>query len=160
MKKTVLLVGILLGAMMILTACNGDDYDANANGAEDAPEIVEGVPEAPPTPEMYAPDYVEAGDMVSVEYEGRLSNGDVFDSSAGRAPLTFIAGVGQMIPGFDAAVLGMALNEEKTVTIPADEAYGAAGVADPMNPDEYIIPPNEDITFDIKIVDIQRPVQP
>jgi len=126
MKKTVLIIGILLGAMMILAACNSDEV-------------------------------VQAGDMVSVEYEGRLSNGEVFDSSEGRAPLTFTAGVGQMIPGFDAAVLGMALNEEKTVTIPADEAYGAVGVPDPMNPDEYLIPPNSDLIFDIKVVDIQRP---
>ena len=64
------------------------------------------------------------GDKVSVHYTGTLTNGDEFDSSAGGAPLEFTVGAGQMIPGFDAAVHGMAEGEKKKVTIPADEAYG------------------------------------
>ena len=161
MKKRVLIIGILLGAMMILTACNDDgyDYDAGANGAElDAPDAVESVPEMP---EMEAAEYVEAGDMVAVHYTGRLAaTGDVFDSSEGGPPFTFMAGAGQTIPGFDAAVLGMALNEEKTVEIPAEEAYGEMSFPDPHNPEEYLIPPNSDLIFDIKVVNIQRPAQP
>jgi FKBP-type peptidyl-prolyl cis-trans isomerase 2 len=68
---------------------------------------------------------VKAGDTVRIHYTGTLIDGSVFDSSEGRDPLEFTAGSGQIIPGLDAAILGMAQGEEKTVTVPADEAYGA-----------------------------------
>jgi len=64
------------------------------------------------------------GDAVQVNYTGTLADGTVFDSSAGREPLEFTIGSGQLIPGFDEAVVGMKVGEKKTVTIPADEAYG------------------------------------
>ena len=64
------------------------------------------------------------GDTVEVDYTGTLENGTVFDTSEGREPLKFTLGQGQMIPGFEQAVLGMKVGESKTVTIPADEAYG------------------------------------
>jgi FKBP-type peptidyl-prolyl cis-trans isomerase 2 len=66
----------------------------------------------------------KANDTVKVHYTGKLTDGEIFDSSAGRDPLQFTVGAGQMIKGFDAAVNGMELNEKKTVTIPAAEAYG------------------------------------
>ena len=65
------------------------------------------------------------GDTVAVHYTGTLSDGSQFDSSAGRDPLRFTLGSGQVVPGFDAAVDGMAEGETKTVTIVAAEAYGA-----------------------------------
>ena len=71
----------------------------------------------------------KAGDKVSVHYRGTLTNGDEFDSSAGGAPLDFVLGAGQMIPGFDAAVHGMTEGEKKTFTVVAAEAYG------PRHPD-------------------------
>jgi FKBP-type peptidyl-prolyl cis-trans isomerase 2 len=61
---------------------------------------------------------------VSVHYTGTLGNGTEFDSSVGRDPLQFTIGAGEMIPGFDEAVIGMKLDEVKTVVIPSDEAYG------------------------------------
>ena len=64
------------------------------------------------------------GLFVQVDYRGTLENGEVFDSSHGRKPLEFQVGAGQMIPGFDAAVVGMSLNEKKTVTLAPEEAYG------------------------------------
>jgi peptidylprolyl isomerase len=64
------------------------------------------------------------GDTVQVHYTGKLADGTVFDSSAERGPLEFTLGAGQMIPGFEKAVFGMKVGEKKTVTIPADEAYG------------------------------------
>jgi len=70
---------------------------------------------------------VEKGNNVKVEYIGRFPDGEVFDKSEGRGPLEFTAGAGQMIKGFDDAVIGMELNEEKTVTIPPEDAYGTSG---------------------------------
>jgi peptidylprolyl isomerase len=67
---------------------------------------------------------VKNGDTVQVNYTGKLADGTVFDSSQGRAPLEFTLGTGNMIPGFEKAVLGMKVGDKKTVTIPSDEAYG------------------------------------
>lgn len=64
------------------------------------------------------------GDTVRVHYTGKLDDGTTFDSSAGRDPLEFQVGAGQVIPGFDNAVSGMAPGDQRTVTIPATEAYG------------------------------------
>jgi FKBP-type peptidyl-prolyl cis-trans isomerase 2 len=67
---------------------------------------------------------VKSGDQVQVHYTGRLLNGEQFDSSEGREPLEFTVGMGQMIAGFDAGVVGMAIGDKKTINIPAAEAYG------------------------------------
>lgn len=64
------------------------------------------------------------GDTVKVHYTGTLSSGEEFDSSREREPLEFELGAGMVIPGFDAAVLGLEPGEGVTVTIPAKEAYG------------------------------------
>lgn len=64
------------------------------------------------------------GDTVKVDYTGKLEDGTVFDSSGNREPLEFTIGEGQVIPGFEEAVVGMAPGEEKTVKIPEDQAYG------------------------------------
>lgn len=66
----------------------------------------------------------KANDTVKVHYTGKLTSGQVFDSSLERDPLQFTVGGGQMIKGFDEAVNGMAISEKKTVTIPSAEAYG------------------------------------
>jgi peptidylprolyl isomerase len=75
---------------------------------------------------------VTAGDTVEVYYTGTLTNGTVFDTNVGKQPLEFTVGAGQMIKGFDQGVVGMKLNETKTITIPANEAYGE------VNPDLII----------------------
>lgn len=67
---------------------------------------------------------VKSGDTVKVHYHGRLTSGETFDSSNGRDPLEFEVGSGMVIKGFDDGVTGMAIGEKKTITIPADEAYG------------------------------------
>src|SRR5664280_15670 len=64
------------------------------------------------------------GDTVKVHYTGKLDDGTVFDSSAGRDPLEFTVGSGQLIAGFDAGVTGMSIGESKTVQIPSADAYG------------------------------------
>ena len=64
------------------------------------------------------------GDNVKIHYKGTLQDGTVFDSSEGRDPLGFTLGSGQVIPGFDEAVMGMSEGDAKNVTIPVDKAYG------------------------------------
>ncbi|MCC5989390.1 MAG: peptidylprolyl isomerase [Pararhodobacter sp.] len=66
----------------------------------------------------------KTGDTVHFHYTGTLDDGTVFDSSEGREPLSFTLGAGQIIPGLDNAIDGMAVGEQKTVTVAADEAYG------------------------------------
>lgn len=72
------------------------------------------------------------GDTVKVHYNGRLTSGETFDSSAGREPLEFEVGSGTVIKGFDDGVTGMKVGEKKTVNIPAEQAYGE------KNPDMVI----------------------
>ena len=67
---------------------------------------------------------VKSGDTVRVHYTGRLQDGTVFDTSIGSQPLKCTLGQGQLIPGFEQAVIGMQIKESKTVTIPVDQAYG------------------------------------
>ena len=79
----------------------------------------------------------KSGDKVKVHYHGRLTSGETFDTSEGRAPLEFEVGAGQMIQGFDDGVKGMSVGEKKTVNIPFDKAYG------PRNPEMVIDFPKE-----------------
>jgi peptidylprolyl isomerase len=65
------------------------------------------------------------GDVVKVHYTGTLDDGTVFDTSADRDPLEFIVGKGQVIPGFDSAVIDMVPGETRVTVIPAEDAYGA-----------------------------------
>ena len=67
----------------------------------------------------------KTGDTVHFHYTGSLEDGTVFDSSEGREPLSFTVGSGQIIPGLDAAIDGMSVGEQKTVTVAAKDAYGA-----------------------------------
>lgn len=67
---------------------------------------------------------VKNNDTVKVHYTGKLSNGQVFDSSLEREPIEFTLGQGQLIPGFENGVLEMKVSEKKTITIPHTEAYG------------------------------------
>ena len=67
---------------------------------------------------------VKEGSIVKVMYEGILADGSVFDRSEEGQPLEFTAGRGEVIPGFDKAILGMKLNEVKEFTVPPEEAYG------------------------------------
>lgn len=67
---------------------------------------------------------VKENDKVKVHYTGKLTSGQVFDSSREREPLEFEVGKGQMIPGFEEAVMGMEEGEKKEVTLKPDEAYG------------------------------------
>tara|TARA_R100001369_G_scaffold67879_1_gene95267 strand:+ start:1143 stop:1589 length:447 start_codon:yes stop_codon:yes gene_type:complete len=67
---------------------------------------------------------VKENNTVKVNYTGKLSNGQVFDSSEGKEPLEFTLGQGQLIPGFEKGLIDMKLKEKKTITIYKEEAYG------------------------------------
>ncbi|MFX1555548.1 MAG: peptidylprolyl isomerase [Promethearchaeota archaeon] len=64
------------------------------------------------------------GDTVKVHYTGKLEDGTVFDSSESREPIKFKIGEGNVIPGFEEAVVGMSPGESKTEKVPADQAFG------------------------------------
>ncbi len=64
------------------------------------------------------------GDSVKVHYTGKLEDGTVFDSSEGRPPLEFKLGEGKIIPGFESGIVGMSPGDSRTITIPAEQAYG------------------------------------
>ncbi|MBT8408652.1 MAG: peptidylprolyl isomerase [Alphaproteobacteria bacterium] len=68
---------------------------------------------------------VKSGDTVRIHYTGTLTDGSTFDSSDGRDPLEFVVGSGQIIPGLDTALPGMAVGDKKVVEVPSDQAYGA-----------------------------------
>ena len=68
---------------------------------------------------------VKKGSKIKVEYTGSFEDGEVFDASEKHGePLAFEAGAGMVVPGFDAAVIGMEVGEEKSVTLKPEEAYG------------------------------------
>ncbi|HBU70059.1 MAG TPA: peptidylprolyl isomerase [Elusimicrobia bacterium] len=67
---------------------------------------------------------VSVGSKVKVEYTGRFNDGTVFDKSKEGEPLEFVLGDGRLIAGFEVAVEDMSLNEQKTITIAAENAYG------------------------------------
>jgi FKBP-type peptidyl-prolyl cis-trans isomerase 2 len=98
---------------------DGDDDETSAAG----------VSSPAPQPEPNAPAGVETrvaanGDTVQAHYHGTLDSGEVFDSSRGREPLSFTVGSGQLIAGFDRAVVGLAVGESVTVRLEPAAAYG------------------------------------
>ena len=88
---------------------------------------------------------VKKGDKVKVHYHGKLTNGETFDSSAGREPLEFEVGGGLVIKGFDKGVTGMSVGDKKTINIPFDEAYG------PRNPEMLIEIPKENFPKELDL---------
>lgn len=88
---------------------------------------------------------VKTGDTVRLHYTGTLTTGETFDSSAGRDPLEFVVGSGQIIPGLDKAIPGMAVGDTKKVEIPCAEAYGET------NPDAVQAIPRAEIPAEIPL---------
>jgi len=67
---------------------------------------------------------VKEGDTISIHYTGKLEDGTVFDSSEGGAPLEFKVGDGEFLKGLEYGAIGMGIEDEKTIRIPAEEGYG------------------------------------
>lgn len=90
---------------------------------------------------------IKNGQKASMLYTGKLDDGTIFDSTANRGnePFEFILGAGQVIAGWDEGVLGMKVGEERTLVIPPEKAYGAAGYPP-------VIPPNATLTFEVTLL--------
>lgn len=92
------------------------------------------------------------GDMLVMNYTGRLTDGTVFDSNVDPKfnhvqPFMFTLGAGQVIKGWDEGLLGMKVGEKKTLTISPEKGYGASGTGP--------IPPNATLIFDVELVAIK-----
>lgn len=88
----------------------------------------------------------KAGDTVSVNYTGKLTNGTVFDTSIGRAPFTFTLGVGEVISGWDLGLNGMKVGGKRSLLIPPEMAYGSQAVGP--------IPPNSALLFEVELLSV------
>ena len=86
------------------------------------------------------------GQTILAHYEGRLLDGTVFDSSyARKQPFEFQVGIGNVIPGWDEALMDMKTGEKRTLVIPPNLAYGSQGAGG-------VIPPNAWLVFDVQLV--------
>ncbi len=104
----------------------------------------------------------QKGDIVSIHYVGKFPGGQVFDTSIESEakksglhspardykPLQVTLGAGQVIAGFEEAIIGMAVNEEKEVTLPPEKAYGKTG-RHPMA--------GKTLVFKLRVTNIKRP---
>lgn len=89
------------------------------------------------------------GEMVTVHYTGKLTNGKVFDSSVKRGdPFSFVIGVGQVIKGWDEGLLDMKPGGKRTLIIPPDLGYGSRGAGG-------VIPPDATLIFEVELLSIR-----
>jgi len=91
------------------------------------------------------------GDTVKVHYRGTLKDGSVFDSSKDREPLQFTIGSGQVITGFEEAVSGMKVGEQKTVLIPCNKAYGELQEDLVMTVPQTQVPPDLNVEVGMRL---------
>ena len=94
------------------------------------------------------------GDLVSVNYTGKLADGSVFDSNVDPKfghvePFQFTLGAGQVIPGWEKGILGMKVGEKKSLVISSEDAYGEFGVPG-------IIPGGATLYFDVELLAIKK----
>ncbi len=93
----------------------------------------------------------EDGLLVSVHYQGRLTNGTVFDESYKRGePFSFILGSGQVIQGWEQGIKGMQIGEKRLLTIPPELGYGLRGAG-------QLIPPGATLIFTVELVAVEAP---
>ncbi|MEI7904957.1 MAG: peptidylprolyl isomerase [Candidatus Firestonebacteria bacterium] len=111
----------ILSALALTAACSRESAAKPESGKTEIKTAAELKPGAKGEIKMT----VKKGDKIKVQYEGSTTaDGKVFDKSKPESPLGFTVGAGQMIKGFDKAVEGMKLNEEKTVSFKCEEGYG------------------------------------
>ena len=88
---------------------------------------------------------VKDGDRVRVHYTLKNTDGNVLESSRNQVPVDFIIGAGNMIRGFEKGVIGMKVNDTKTISVPTDDAYG---------------PRDEDKTFEFGRENVPKDFEP
>ncbi len=94
---------------------------------------------------------VERHSFVRLLYRARLSNGKLIESYRDRNnPYAFMVGGGQVIPGFDEAVIGMRAGGKRQVTIPSHLAYGKLGAG-------RLVPPNATLHYEIELLEVEPP---
>ena len=140
----VVLVGIL-----IFISINNKENMAPSNN--DLNNVANNTPT--PVPTAGEGEVAKVGDVVSMNYTGRLENGTVFDSNVDPKfnhvqPFDFTLGAGQVIAGWDKGIVGMKVGEKKTLTIPPADGYGANG--------QGPIPPNSTLIFDVELLAIKK----
>ena len=91
----------------------------------------------------------KAGDTITVNYKGTLTDGKQFDSSYGKTPFKFKLGAGEVIQGWDQGFAGMKVGGKRKLTIPPDLGYGARGAG-------AAIPPNSTLVFDVELLDVSQ----
>jgi FKBP-type peptidyl-prolyl cis-trans isomerase len=102
----------------------------------------------------------KAGDAISVHYVGMLESGQKFDSSYDRGqPAVFTVGVGSLIKGWDEGIPGMKVGGKRKLVVPSGVGYGAAGVPardqqGRVIPNQYVIPPNATLLFEVELLDV------
>src|SRR5918912_2835754 len=93
---------------------------------------------------------LKAGDMVSVQYTGLLTNGTRFDSSLDRnQPIEFPLGTGRVIKGWDEGIARLRVGDQATLIIPPQLGYGAKGAGD-------VIPPDATLIFIVEVVGVKE----
>lgn len=96
-------------------------------------------------------DEAGSGDVATVHYVGTLEDGTKFDASRDHGqPFSFTLGGGDVIAGWDEGVQGMQVGGKRTLTIPPELGYGAAGAGD-------VIPPNATLIFEVELLEIEEP---
>ena len=101
-----------------------------------------------------------AGNKIAIHYTGTLADGSVFDSSEGRDPLSFTMGEGQIIPGLETALDGMAEGEEKTqLQLQTPEGQAMPVTVAEVTESEVVLDANhplagKDLTFAVKVVSV------
>ena len=99
----------------------------------------------------------QAGDVVSVNYTGKLQNGTVFDSSVGKQPFQFILGKGQVIAGWEQGLVGMKVGGKRVLVIPSALAYGAQEMKDSTG--KVVIPANATLMFEVELLKVTPAAQ-
>ncbi len=140
---TLVVVGIffILGVPFSTSSLNTQQAAAGATGTQVAmqDEVVgTGAP-------------AKAGDTLTINYTGKLQDGTVFDTSVGKAPISFTLGSGQVIPGMEQGLVGAQVGTKRLLLIPPTLAYGAK--------DYGPIPGNSTLIFEVEVVSITPSAQ-
>ncbi|NLA35656.1 MAG: FKBP-type peptidyl-prolyl cis-trans isomerase [Actinobacteria bacterium] len=141
-RRSHTVAALVAATSLLLGACGSEEDNStttvtdgwanpDAGKADGAPTIT--APEGDAPTELVSVDLeegdgdgVESGDYAVVDYIGALfDDGKVFDASYGKKPFVVQVGAGQVIPGWDAGLLGMKVGGQRQLVIPADQAYGS-----------------------------------